>query len=103
MHSDHFRHLPRDFRVRVEAVTADPRPEAPSEKELEAAREWTQTTPLTLPEALELVQALGPSRASYFLEKLVLGPPEAPETWWGRVKALPIFHWGRYFQKNGHQ
>lgn len=103
MSRDPFRHLPRDFRVRVEAAAADPRPEAPSEKELEAAREWAQSTPLAFPEALELVQALGPSRASYFLERLVLGPPEAPETWWDRLKALPIFRWGSYFQKNGHQ
>lgn len=103
MSRDPFRHLPRDFRVRVEAAAADPRPEAPSEKELEAAREWAQSTPLAFPEALELVQALGPSRATDLLEKLLPGPPEAPESWWTRFKALPIFRWGSYFQKNGHE
>lgn len=99
----HLDRLPADLRRRIEAAEADPRPEAPSERELDAAHEWARHTPLTLPEALELVQALGPSRATSFLEKLVLGPPEAPESWWARFKALPIFRWGSYFQKNGIQ
>lgn len=101
MHNHLFHQLPRDFRVRIESAVADPRPEAPSEKELEVAREWARSTPLPFPDALELVQALGPTRAEIFLEKLVLGPPEAEETWWDRFKALPIFRWGSYFQKNG--
>lgn len=95
--------LPADFRRRIEAAEADPRPEAPSERELDAAHEWARHTPLSLTEALELVQTLGPSRATSLLEKLVEGPPEAPESWWTRFKALPIFRRGSYFQKNGHQ
>ena len=99
--NDHRSRLPADFRRRIEAAEADPRPEGPSPKDLDAAHEWARHTPLTLPEALELVQALGPSRATDLLEKLAPGPPEAPESWWDRFKALPIFRWGSYFQKNG--
>ena len=97
---DPFASLPPAFRRAIASADTMPEPQLPTETELDQATQWAKCTALPLPDALELVRALGPGLSPHFLDRMSPSPPERREKWWNFVKRLPIFRWVTYFMKN---